>query len=125
MDNENTVRSASNGGKWTFSDYKIVKLMGPSKNRLGFQRKGKCTRGLSITKDAFLKMEDVTLTPGGRIALEPNVWLINYGKHVNLIKYCHTKDGLQCNGGLFQFTPKEWMQFWTVMRRSILHYWNE
>ena len=123
MDNEIPVRSAAS--KWTFSDYKVVKILSPSKNRLAFQRKGKYTRGVSISKDAFLKMEDVTLTPGGRIALDANVWLINYGKHINLIKYCQTRDGVQCSGGFFQFTPKEWMHFWQVMRPSILHYWNE
>ena len=125
MDNQIPVHSASNDGKWTFSDYKVVKFLAPSKNRLAFLRKGKYTRGVSITKDAFLKMEDVTLTPGGRIALETNVCLINYGKCINLIKYCQTRDGIQCSGGLFQFTPKEWMHFWKVMRPSILHYWNE
>ena len=108
-------------GKWVFNDYKIVKVIGAAKDRIAFQRKGnKYTRGLSISKDAFMKMEDVTITPGMKIELEPNVFLSHYGKSINLLKVCHSTDSKQCNGGFFSFTLREWQQFWTKMRQDII-----
>lgn len=113
----------SNSGKWFFNDCKLVKIM-PTSGRIAFQRKNNhYTRGLSISKDAFLNMDDVTIVPGRRIELEPNVWLSNYGNAIHLVKYCLTQDQKQCNGGFFTFTPKEWIYFWTKMVKDIkLHY---
>ena len=65
-------------------------------------------------------MEDVTVVPGTRIELESNVWLINYGTDVNLVKYCMTADGKQCDGGFFTFKPCEWRDFWTNMRPKLM-----
>ena len=119
------IRNGSTNGKWIFNDYKFVKVF-PKDYRIAFQRKNnKYTRGLTISKDAFLKMEDVTITPGMRIELEPNVWLSNYGKSVHMVKYCLTKDQKRCNGGFFTFTPKEWNYFWTVIAKDVEKYLNQ
>ena len=106
--------------KWLFDSYKVIKIFGPT-DRIAFQRKhSKYTRGLSISKDAFLKMEDVTITPGMRIELERNVWLSNYGNQIHMVKYCLTRDNKRCDGGFFSFTPKEWAYFWNTLRVAIL-----
>ena len=111
------------GDEWLFNDYKIVKIVKSKSPRIAFQRHGyKYTRGLSITKEAFLKMEDVTIVPSMRIELEPNVFLTNYGTSIHLVKYCLTKDGKRCDGGFFTFTPKEWIFYWTNIRQCILTY---
>ena len=115
-------QSCVENGKWTFNDYKIIKVIGAAKDRIAFQRKGKYTRGLSISENAFMKMEDVTIMPGMELNLEPNVYLRHYGKSINLVKFCHTKDDKRCDGGFFSFTLKEWMQFWTKMRHAIIAY---
>ena len=114
-----------NNGKWTFNDYKVIKVIGALKDRIAFQRKGKYTRGISISKDAFMKMDDVTITPGMELNLESNVYLRNTGKMVYLIKYCQTSDNKQCEGGFFQFTLKEWMVFWNKMRKCIIDYFEK
>ena len=111
-----------NDGKWTFDEYKVIKVIGAAKDRIAFQRKGKYTRGVSISKDAFMKMEDVTLTPGMEMILEDHLHLKNAGKSIYLIKYCKTRDNKQCEGGFFSFTPKEWMVFWTKLRKPIIDY---
>lgn len=105
--------------KWLFNDYKTVKLLGTN-GRIAFQRKGKYTRGLSISNTAFLNMEDVTIEPGRRIELEPNVYLTNYGDQIHMVKYCLTADKKKCNGGFFTFTPTEWKYFWTKFRHDIV-----
>jgi len=103
---------------WSIADNKIMKLM--KNGRIGFyQCKGQYNRGLSLSIDGFSKMEDVTISPATRIELEPNVWLINYGSHIQLVKYCLTKDQKRCDGGIFFFTPKEWIMFWTKTRQQI------
>jgi len=103
---------------WNIGEKKIVKLM--KNGRVAFQQqKGRYNRGLSLSKDAFLKMEDVSITPATRIELEPNVWLINYGQCIQLVKYCLTKDQKRCDGGIFFFTPKEWMMFWNKTQQQI------
>ena len=107
------------GGKWLFNSYKVIKLFA-SNDRIAFQRKCKYTRGLSISKEAFLRMEDVTITPGMRIELEPNVWLSNYGNQIHMVKYCFTRDNKKCDGGFFSFTPKEWIYFWNTLRLEVL-----
>ena len=111
-------------GSWTFDDYKVIKVIARNE-RIAFQRIGKYVRGLSISKNAFLKMDDVTIVPGTRMELEPNVWLINYGKSINLVKYCVSKDGKQCDGGFFTFTPKEWNHFWTIIRIYVIDYFDK
>ena len=105
--------------KWLFDSYKVIKILGPN-YRVAFQRKAKYTRGLSISKDAFLKMEDVTITPGMRIELEPDVWLSNFGNQIHMVKYCVTRDHKRCDGGFFSFTAKEWIYFWNTLRVGIL-----
>ena len=114
--------SVLNSGKWYFNDYKVVKVIGAGKDRIAFQKKGKYTRGLSMTFDAFLKMEDVTITPGMQLELEPNVFLKHFDKCVNLVKYCETRDHQRCDGGFFSFSLKEWIHFWTKLREGIVDY---
>jgi hypothetical protein len=109
--------------KWCFEDYKIIKVL--RNGRLAFQRKGRYTRGISISKDAFLKMEDVTINSGMRMELESNVYLSNYGDRIQLIKYCVTSDGKQCNGGFFNFSLKEWIHFWTTIRKEVLNFYDK
>ena len=104
--------------KWAFDDYKVVKIIQTSQ-RVTFQRKGKYTRGITISKEAFYKMDDVTLTPGLHMELEPNVVLINYGNRISLVKYCMTKDDKRCEGGFFNFTTKEWLYFWNDLRGKL------
>ena len=114
----------TNNGKWFFNDHKVVKVA--KNSHVIFQRKGnKYTRGLGISKDAFFKMEDVTIVPSMRIELEPEVWLINYGRSVHMVKYCLTRDKKRCNGGFFTFTPKEWNYFWTSIRQNIIKHFHE
>lgn len=110
-------------GIWRFGDEcnKMVKILGHGK-RIAFQRCGKRIRGLSISKDAFLKMEDVTLSPGLRMELESDIFLTNYGNHVHLVKYCLTSYGEPCDGGFCSFTLSEWNHFWNVIRKSVLEY---
>ena len=60
--------------KWTVNDIKEIHDTKGNK-RLAFQRKGAYIRGLTITKEAFDKMEDVTISAGMRIELQPNVCL--------------------------------------------------
>lgn len=113
----------SSDTKWNFNTYKQVKIIKTS-NRISFQRKGNYTRGLTISKDAFHNMDDVTITSGRRIQLEPEVWLINHGKEITLVKYCMTHDKKRCEGGYFVFTLKEWNYFWTIIRQHILQYFD-
>lgn len=103
---------------WRFHESKSIKIIG--KGRLCFQRKAnKYMRSVTITQDGFNKMEDVSLIPGARLELEPNIILINYGTRIHLIKYCLTRDGKRCEGGFFYFTPKEWQTFWNDMYKAI------
>lgn len=106
-------------GKWHFNDYKKVKVFGKRFPRIAFQRNGKYSRGVSLSIGGFSKMEDVSITPGMRVELEPNVFLTNNGNHVHLVKYCMTDDQKRCDGGFFSFTPKEWMYFWTCIRSEV------
>lgn len=122
MNKHAEISTSLNNGKWSFNDYKVVKVLGPTKDRIAFQRKGKYTRGLSISRNAFLKMEDVTIVPGMEMELEPNIYLKHHDKSINLVKYCETSDHKRCDGGFFSFTTKEWIYFWTTMRKAIIEY---
>ena len=104
---------------WTIGDNKTVKIFGKAQ-RVMFNRSTTYDRGLSMTRQAFLRMTDVTIKPNTRVELDPEVWLINYGTRIHLVKYCLTHDEKRCNGGFFYFTPKEWMNFWTVIRPKML-----
>lgn len=106
--------------KWSFDPYKVVKIIKASE-KVSFQRKGSgvYNRGITISKDAFYKMDDVTLTPGLHMELEPNVVIINYGSRISLVKYCMTKDNKRCEGGFFNFTTKEWFYFWNNLRGKV------
>jgi len=105
--------------KWSFDSYKVVKIIKASE-KVSFQRKGNAyNRGITISKDAFYKMDDVTLTPGLKIELEPNVVLSNYGNRISMVKYCLTHDQKRCEGGFFNFTSKEWLYFWDNLRGKI------
>lgn len=109
---------------WRIDEKKVVKLM--KNGRIAFQQqKGRYNRGLSLSKDGFLKMEDVSIAPANRIEVEPNVWLINYGQYIQLVKYCLTRDHKRCDGGIFFFTPEEWMQFWTKTREQIRNFFHD
>ena len=107
--------------KWYFSDYKVIKVFGRD-DRIAFQRKGgkSCTRGVTLSKRAFLNIEDVTITPGMKVELEPNIVLSNLGKRIHLVKYCLTQDNKKCDGGFFYFTLMEWQHFLNKMRPAIL-----
>ena len=108
--------------KWYFTDYKVIKVFGKD-DRIAFQRKGgkSWTRGVTLSKHAFLNMVDVTITPGMKVELEPNVVLSNLGKRIHLVKYCLTRDNKRCDGGFFYFTLTEW-QHLNKMRPAILEY---
>ena len=108
--------------KWYFNDYKVIKVFGKD-DRIAFQRKGRkytCTRGVTLSKRAFLNIVDVTITPGMKVELEPNCVLTNLGKRVHLVKYCLTRDNKKCDGGFFYFTLTEWQNFLNKMRPAIL-----
>ncbi len=111
-------------GKWLFNDYKQIKIFGKD-HRIAFQRKGKYVRGVSISEEALLKMDDVSIEAGMRLQLEANVWLTNYGNCIQITKYCVTHDGKFCSGGFFIFTLAEWTSFWNELRQSILTYLKE
>ena len=90
-------------------------------DRIAFQRKGnKYTRGVTLSKNAFLKLVDVSIIPGMKLELEPNVVLSNLGKRIQLIKYCLTRDMKKCDGGFFYFTLSEWQHFWNKLQPAIL-----
>ena len=107
--------------KWFINNFKTIKIVNKN-DRVIFQRYSshKYCRGLSISKDAFLKMTDITIVPGDSLELETNVYLKDYGNQVCLTKYCFSRDNKRCNGGFFSFTPKEWIYFWTNIRGSIV-----
>ena len=106
--------------KWYFTDYKLIKVFGKD-NRIAFQRKGvHYTRGVTLSKNAFLNMVDVTIVAGMKLELEPNLVLCNLGKRIQLIKYCLTRDMKKCDGGFFYFTLSEWQYFWNKLRPTIL-----
>ena len=47
--------------KWLFDNYKVVKII-KSSEKVSFQRKGNTyNRGITISKDAFYKIDDVNL----------------------------------------------------------------
>ena len=112
-------KSDNDRWKWYFDDYKLVKIFGKD-HRITFQRKGKYTRGITISKEAFKKMMDVSITPTAQLELEKNVFLKNLGNRIQLIKYCLTRDAKRCEGGFFYFTNKEWQQFVLKLRPQIL-----
>lgn len=106
--------------KWYFEDYKLIKVFGVD-DRIAFQRKGnKYTRGVTLSKDAFLKLVDVSISPGMTMELESNVVLRNLGKRIQMIKYCLTRDMKKCDGGFFYLTLSEWQYFWNKLRPEIL-----
>ena len=106
--------------KWYFEDYKLIKVFGVD-DRIAFQRKGnKYTRGVTLSKDAFLKLVDVSISPGMTMELESNVVLRNLGKRIQMIKYCLTRDMKKCDGGFFYFTLSEWQYFWNKLRPEML-----
>lgn len=117
--------SKEDNKKWFVNGFKTVKILGSKTGRVAFQRKNKYTRGLSISKEAFLKMVDVTILPGDSLELEPNVFLKDYGNSVHMVKYCLTSDKKRCDGGFFSFTPKEWNYFWTKLRPKVLEQLNK
>ena len=112
--------------KWFINNFKTIKILNKN-GRIAFQRHSilKYARGVSITKEAFLKMRDVTIVPGDSIELQSNVYLKDYGNEVYLTRYCFSMDDKRCNGGFFTFTPKEWINFWTNIRGSILECLNK
>lgn len=105
--------------KWSLSNCKILTVLYEDA-RIAFQRVGLYTRGLTISRDAFEKMEDVTIIPGMQLELESNTWLLNHGNRIHMVKYCLTRDNKKCDGGFFSFTPKEWMYFWNTIRLEII-----
>ena len=120
---ENKEEKEHADSQWCFENRdKIIKVIGKKNKRIRFQRKDVYNRGVSISKDGLLTMEDVTITPGSRINLEPRIYLTNYGSYIHLVKYCFSEDKKQCEGGYFSFTPKEWFTFWTSIRNKIIDY---
>ena len=106
--------------EWTIAKNKCVKISS-SQLKIHFTHRNARGRnhGLTISKEAFLKMEDVTITPGFRLMLEPRVFLSNYGRDIKLTKYCYSRDNQCCDGGFFLFTEEEWQTFWTKGRLGI------
>ena len=113
----------SEKNKWYFDDYKVIKVFGKN-DRVAFQRKGRYARGVTISKDAFRKLTDVSITPNYRLEIEKNTFIYNLGKRIQLIKYCLMKDMQRCEGGFFNFTEKEWQYFWNTLQPKILAHLN-
>ena len=87
--------------KWYFNDYKVIKVFGADQ-RIAFRRIGdNYRRGVTLTKDAFRNMVDVTIVPGMKVQLDRNCLFISHGKRIQLIKYCFTRDKKKCDGGFF------------------------
>lgn len=114
---------------WTISSDKFVKVFGKY-GHITFKKMTKSdsnhrSRGVTISKDAFLRMDDVTIVPASYVELEKNVVLKNYESKIQLTKYCFSSDDKRCDGGLFFFTPSEWLYFWNTIRPNIIKFINE
>lgn len=110
--------------RWSISSEKYVKVFGKRGN-VTFQKMTKNdlnhrSRGVTISKDAFLKMDDVSFAPASHVNLDKNIVLTNYGRNIRLTKYCFSTDNKQCDGGLFLFTPIEWSYFWNTIQPKIV-----
>lgn len=104
---------------WNISTGKKVKLL-PRTMRVLFQREmAKSMRGVSISPEAFAKMDDVSITPFMSLELEKDVVLKNDGDRIHLVKYCTTFDDKRCTGGQFFFTPNNWQVFWNEIYNQI------
>ena len=104
---------------WNISTIKKVKLL-PRTLRVLFQRQmTNSMRGVSISSEAFAKMDDVSIAPLMSLELENNVILKNDGDRIHLVKYCTSFDDKRCTGGQFFFTPKEWQVFWNEIYNQI------
>ena len=106
--------------EWLIAKNKCVRIYSSQKKLhfLHYNASGR-NHGLTISKDAFLKMEDVSISPGSSLMLESNVFLSNYAHTIKLTKYCFTRDKQRCDGGFFLFTEAEWQAFWTKIRLDI------
>lgn len=107
--------------KWYFDNCKLIKVFGKNK-RIAFQRKGHHVRGVTITEDSFRNLEDVSIIPSFRKEIEKDTCIYNIGSRIQIVKYCMSKDECRCEGGFFNFTPKEWYYFWNTMRPKIMNY---
>ena len=118
-----------NNNRWIIARDKYVKVFAKC-GKVTFQRLTKKdlnhrSRGVTLTKDAFLKMDDVSIAPASHVNLDKNIVLTNYGRTIQLTKYCFSKDNKQCDGALFFFTPSEWSHFWNGIRSNIIKRINE
>ena len=116
----------TNEGKWICDDYKVLTAVNNS--HVIFHLKGDKYRqsAISISKDAFFKMEDVSIVPGMRNVLEPQLWIESFGKFVRMVKLYLNRETMEwCNDEQFAFTPKEWNYFWTSVRPNIIKHFNE
>ena len=118
------AKARNNVNKWYFDEYKVIKIL-ESSNRIAFQRKGRYVRGVTISEDAFRNLSDVSIVPTSRQEIEKNTYIFNLGSRIQIIKYCFSRDGKRCEGGFFNFTPKEWQYFWISMRPKVINYLNE
>lgn len=107
---------------WDISTSKKVKLL-PKTARVLFQKQmTNSNRGVSISPEAFAKMDDVSIAPLMSLELEKDVILKNDGDRIHLVKYCTTFDDMRCTGGQFFFTPNEWQLFWNKLYKQIDEY---
>ena len=110
--------------QWAISPHKFIRLFG-RQGKLAFRRMTPndvhhCSRGVTLTQQAFHRMDDVSITPTARVNLDERVILTNYGRHIQVTKYCYSFDNKQCDGGIFFFTPSEWQYFWTKIYPKIV-----
>ena len=104
--------------EWPISNKKAVTIRG-SGHRVVFKWIGKYNRYVSVSREVFDAMDDVSITSGMRLKLNNNVELVNYGTVIRLIKFCTSRDGKQCEGGFLNFSPSEWQYFWIELRPKI------
>ena len=116
---DHSAKMMNQRNKWYFDDYKVIKVFGRNK-RIAFQRKGRYVRGVTITEESFRNLEDASIMPTFRKEIEKDTYIYNIGNRIQIVKYCLTKDVQRCEGGFFNFTPKEWQYFWNTLRPKII-----
>lgn len=111
---------------WRLSDNKTIKLFQSKFTRVAFQKttQGKPSRGLSISKEAFCRLHNMTTDiydaldykpKSPQVQLDDNVFLIFYSNHVKLTRYCTTRDNKKCDAAFFIFNGDEWVNFLDII----------
>ena len=109
--------------EWKIAKNKKVKA---SRRKITFKRQmgNSLWRGISLSEDAFHRMEDISISPNLSIELGKHMVLSNYGKIIKLTKYCSTRDEKRCDGAFFIFTEEEWQYFWNSLRKKICNHFQ-